>query len=84
MLIYGYLKNKSNDTRIDQVIAQNFTSLLVQTYPAHKQLADIITQKIKELGGTNFLPILGGSTIEIIKKTLGWKIARYIQHYLYK
>jgi len=84
LLIHGYLKNKSNNTRIDQVIAQNLTSLLVQTYPAHKQLANIIVHKIKELGGTNFLPILGGSTIEIIKKAFGWKIARRLQYYLYK
>ena len=49
-----------------------------------KQLANIIVHKIKELGGTSFLPILGGSTIEIIKKIFGWKIARHLQYYLYK
>lgn len=84
VLIHGYLKNQKNDIRIDNVIAQNLTLLLVLCYPLHTQLVNTIAHKINELGGTDYLPVLGGQTIEIIKKAFGWKTARLLQYYFYK
>ncbi|MEO8884770.1 MAG: glycosyltransferase family 2 protein [Mucilaginibacter sp.] len=84
LLIDEHLKKANNHDAINKVIAQNMAALLVQAYPAHKKLVKHITQKIKELGGTHYIPVLGGTTIEFIKKLFGWKTARLLQFYLYK
>ncbi|HTD40649.1 MAG TPA: glycosyltransferase family A protein [Mucilaginibacter sp.] len=84
MLIKDHLTKSKEDRRINKVTAANLKLLLMQVYPKYKMLAKSITEDIKQLGGTSFSPVLGGRTIEFIKKNFGWKTARLLQFYLYK
>ena len=79
-----HLTQFKKDERIDKVIAMNLMILLMRAYPEFKELSKTISESIKKLGGTNYVPVLGGRLIESIKNTFGWKIARRLQFYFYK
>jgi len=68
----------------DKTIARGLASLLVLTYPQYKKLSAEIFGKIEQLGGFEYLPVLGGGGMEFLKKTFGWKTARNIQYYYAK
>jgi hypothetical protein len=58
--------------------------LLTRAYPEYPVLSATISESIQKLGGTSYVPVLGGKLIEVIKNTLGWKTARRLQFYFYK
>lgn len=64
-----------------KTISRLLGSLLMLCYPQHLELSAQIVSDIRQLGGFNGLPVLGGRVIELIKHTLGWKAARNIQYY---
>jgi glycosyltransferase involved in cell wall biosynthesis len=72
------------DERVDKVIAINLMILLMRAYPEFKELSKTISESIRKLGGTTYVPILGGKLIEFIKSIFGWKTARRLQFYFYK
>jgi glycosyltransferase involved in cell wall biosynthesis len=69
-----------NDKRVDYVTAKGLMELLMITYPEYKKLSGDILLEIKRSGVAIGAPLLGGKTIEIIKKIFGWKVARILQY----
>jgi glycosyltransferase involved in cell wall biosynthesis len=80
LLIKQYLLNATDNIKAKKALAHSAIELAVSAYPADKKLAFEILKTIEELGGTNYVPVLGGRGIEMIKKTFGWKTARQLQH----
>jgi len=81
MLIREHLVKINDDKRINSIIADNLMALLMESYPKHNNLSVKIDEHIKKLGGTTYSPVLGGKTIESIKRTFGWRFARLLQNY---
>lgn len=72
------------DEMINKVICRSLMSLLVYTYPQHRQLSRQIMADIKKMGGPVYYPVLGGKTIMLFSKIFGWKTARRAQYYYSK
>jgi glycosyltransferase involved in cell wall biosynthesis len=79
-----HLLNASADGTAKKALAHSAMDLAVEAYLVDKKLSDEILKVIENLGGTNYIPQLGGKNIEFIKNILGWKAARTIQFYFAK
>jgi len=75
-----HLLNATADVTAKKALAHCAMDLAVSAYPTDRKLALEILKSIKNLGGTNYVPVLGGPVIELIKRVLGWKFARRIQY----
>ena len=53
----------------------------VTFYPQYSDLYTGSAKMIEQLGGTAYIPVIGGKNIEFVKKLFGWKIARIVQFY---
>lgn len=79
-LKYQYLKLKNNDVRVDKAFAKQYLDFAVHQYPQQKILSQLAMRKYLKIGQRATLPLLGGRTIEIIKKLFGWRVARIIKY----
>lgn len=75
-----HLLNVTDNIKAKKALAHSAIELAVSAYPADKKLTFEILETIEDLGGTNYIPVLGGRGIEMIKKIFGWKTARQLQH----
>jgi glycosyltransferase involved in cell wall biosynthesis len=76
MLKAAHLKHHSStDPRVNKVTARTLMELLMNCYPDNKQLSNQIINDIKDMGGTNYQPVIGGKVIELLKQLFGWKVA---------
>ncbi len=76
-----HLLNATTDVSAKKALAHSAMDLALETYLVDKELTDEILKVIENLGGTDYIPQLGGKNIEFIKKIFGWKTARIIQFY---
>jgi len=79
-LKYKYLKEKYNDEKLDKAFAKQYLDFAVHQYPQKKILSQLAMRKYLKIGQRAILPLLGGRTIEIIKKLFGWRVARIIKY----
>jgi len=79
-----HLLNATNSLTAKKALAHSAMDLAIQTYPAHKYLTVKLLTVITELGGTDYIPQMGGKYIDLIKTVFGWKLARRLQFYLHK
>lgn len=79
-----YLLNATKNPAAKKGLARCAKSLAMESYLIDKGLTNEILKTIKELGGTNYTPIMGGKRIEFIKKVFGWKAALNLQHFYSK
>jgi glycosyltransferase involved in cell wall biosynthesis len=76
-----HLQKKTNNPLVNKAIARLLMENIVMFYPAYKDLYTIANNLLKKLGGTDYVPILGGKQLELLKKLLGWKVARLLSYY---
>ncbi|MGZ3757425.1 MAG: glycosyltransferase family 2 protein [Mucilaginibacter sp.] len=81
-LKFRHIKARLNDPAMNAALARQFMEIIVLLYPQNKELSRAAEKRVKELGGSFYVPVLGGSAIERIKKTMGWKFARTLQYVL--
>ena len=74
------LLNAANNIKTKKALAHSAMELAVMAYPTDKKLTSEILKNIKNLGGTDYVPVLGGAGIELIKRVFGWKLARKLQY----
>lgn len=79
-----HLLNATNNIIAKKALAHSAMDLAIASFTVDKLLAEKILKVIKELGGTKSVPILGGKTIELIKKIFGWKAALTLKYYHHK
>ncbi len=79
-----YLLNSTNSKYANKAMASQYLIVAIDAWPRYKDITKQALTKVKQLGGTSYLPVLGGSLIEGIKRTLGWKIAKGFSYYLHK
>ena len=78
-----YLLAATDDPAAKISLMRSAMDIAVDAYLFDKKLTKKVISTVDELGGTNYLPVIGGKPLEIIKKLLGWKTAmRLKQIYL--
>lgn len=75
-----YILEKTDSEEAKRAIYCLFMNLAIKTFPGLPSIYHIVFDQMKELPLYRYSPILGGEVINIISNTLGWKIARRIQH----
>jgi len=73
-----HLKEKSDDPIVDTALAKLFMENAVTFYPQFKDLYRVAIKRVKELGGIDYVPAVGGKNIERIKKLFGWRSAKLL------
>ena len=81
-LKYSYVKKHSNVHFLNVAFAKQYFNFAVYNFPRHTILSKIAFKKYKKFKLKVNPPLLGGRIIELIKNTLGWKVARLIKYYL--
>jgi glycosyltransferase involved in cell wall biosynthesis len=76
-----HLQHQTTDLLVNKVIARLLMENIVLLYPVNKDLYATADNLLKKLGGTDYVPILGGKVSEFLKKIFGWKAVRLISHY---
>jgi len=75
-----HLLNATDDEIAKKALAHSAMEIAVDAWLVDKELTSEILKVIEDLGGTDYVPTLGGKRIELIKKIFGWKFARKLQH----
>jgi glycosyltransferase involved in cell wall biosynthesis len=75
-----YLLAATDTPLAKKALAHSAMELAVDSYSVDKDLYNEIMQEINCLGGTSYIPILGGPKIEMIKKLFGWKLALWLKN----
>jgi len=69
-----------HNDNLNKALGRSLASLLMITYPQHRQLSKQLLAEINEAGGLTYLPELGGPVIEWVKRNFGWQTARQLQY----
>ena len=76
-----YLFEKSNSKESKKAISTLYKWVAMESWPVFPDLTKEALQNSKRLGGSDFLPVLGGKVIELLKFTFGWKFAKWVSYY---
>jgi glycosyltransferase involved in cell wall biosynthesis len=74
----GYLLEKTQECEAKHALARLFMELAVTSYPQQVLVSKTALERVKQLGGTRYSPVLGGRLLETIKKVFGWRTARTV------
>ncbi|MGZ3753454.1 MAG: glycosyltransferase family 2 protein [Mucilaginibacter sp.] len=77
-LKYKHLKAKTDNPIINIAFAKVFMENAVTLYPEYKDLYKVADKWVKELGGIDYVPAIGGKNIELVKRIFGWKAAKLL------
>ncbi|WP_162558661.1 glycosyltransferase family 2 protein [Robertkochia solimangrovi] len=77
------LQHTSHQEKYRKAMALQYKRLAVNTYPQFKELSNRSIQKAKALGGSSYIPLLGGRFIETLNSLFGWKVARSARYHLH-
>ena len=80
-LKHKYLLQKGRHPLISKAVAAQYLRFAVYNYPAQKKLSAIALRRYKALDERVTIPVLGGRLIELVKKIVGWKAARFMRYY---
>ena len=64
--------------------ALQYKIIAINAYPKFKDIYKQAIESSKALGGSSYLPVLGGKLIEKIKNTFGWKSAKLCRQFLHQ
>lgn len=77
------LSTFSNDSAYKNAFAIQYKLIAIDSYPKYKDISKKALQLSQRISKTEYLPILGGKSIEFIKKYFGWKMAKLISHFIH-
>jgi glycosyltransferase involved in cell wall biosynthesis len=85
------LKSKANELNswsqteaYKNAFALQYKILAINAYPEFKALSIYAMDNVKALGGSVYVPVLGGKLIELSKKIFGWKFAKSFKLFLHQ
>ncbi|MGJ8548649.1 glycosyltransferase family 2 protein [Winogradskyella wichelsiae] len=76
-----YLFSKTESEASKRAIATQYKHVAIDAWPQYKNIFYEAIAKCEALGGSPYNPVLGGKVIEIIKRVLGWQIAKSVAFY---
>lgn len=77
---HNSMRRISSDPRIDEVIARAYKALAVKAYPAYRDISTIALERAAILGGSDYVPAIGGRVLETLKDIFGWKAAKWLSY----
>jgi glycosyltransferase involved in cell wall biosynthesis len=77
------LKDYANTDAYKKAFALQYQLIAINAYPKYKDISKTASNRVKALGGTTFLPVLGGKIIETIKYVFGWRAAKKVWYWLH-
>ncbi len=75
---------KTDTPRAKKALTRCYKERAVLAYPNYPKVTEAALARIQELGGTDYLPCLGGWRIELLNKFFGWKFARQASVYYHR
>ncbi|MEH6535208.1 MAG: glycosyltransferase family 2 protein [Psychroserpens sp.] len=67
-----------------KAMALQYKIIAINAYPEFKALSKQAIHLSKTFGGSNYLPVLGGKIIEIVKRKMGWRTAKLLSYWVHK
>ncbi len=77
-LITSHLLTATNDVRAKRAMARNYLECAYIAYPDFPDVSEAAFKRVEELGGTDYVPSVGGWKGRAIHNLFGWKMARTI------
>lgn len=65
-------------------MALQYKILAIDAYPNFKDVSKAALQVSDTLGGSSYLPVLGGRIIEAVKQIMGWRITKSLSYWIHK
>ena len=75
--------SRIDNERARRALTRCFMDYAVNAYPDYPEITQLALKRIYELGGTEYVPSLGGTTLHFIRDILGWRTARWAS-YIYR
>jgi len=75
---------KTSDPRAKQVLARAYMSRAFEAYPEFPEITIKCLEKVRELGGTKFVPPFGTRRGELMSSIFGWKAARKLSFFFHR
>lgn len=79
-----YLKIFSDSQSYKNAFTLQYKLLAINAYPQFRDVYKIAIQQSTTLGGSKYLPVLGGRIIESIKQVFGWRMAKQFSYWIHK
>ncbi len=79
-----HLLARTKDVRAQVAIKKQYMNLAVRAYPNFSRITGVCLQRVQALGGTDFVPQMGGVGVETLKALLSWKTTRFIQDWVWR
>ncbi len=73
------LSPQSDTSAYKSAMALQYKFIAINAYPQFKDISSAAMKISDSLGGSSYLPILGGRLIEFLKFTFGWKLAKSVK-----
>ncbi|MBS2098540.1 glycosyltransferase family 2 protein [Carboxylicivirga linearis] len=80
----SYLLDRDDSAEAQYAAATQYKHVAIEAWPNFKDISHKALGKCSELGGSTYVPVLGGRIIETVKKSFGWKTAKSLSFYLHK
>jgi glycosyltransferase involved in cell wall biosynthesis len=73
-----HILSHTDSARAKRALAGAYMNRAVFAYPEYPAITEAALHRVQELGGTDYLPALGGRQIEWVRRLFGWRVARRI------
>lgn len=77
----NYLFSKTESQQAKKAIASQYKWVAIEAWPMFPDITKEALKHSDKLGGSEYLPVLGGKMIEKIKFAFGWKFAKALSYY---
>lgn len=78
------LASLSHTEAYQKAMSLQYKFLAINAYPQFKDVSKAAIDISESLGGSDYVPVLGGRLIEFLKVTFGWKLAKFISFWMHK
>ena len=76
------LKSESHTLAYQNAMALQYKNLAIEAYPEYGDISKKALDRSKDFGASDYLPVLGGRMVELIKLTFGWKAAKQLKKWV--
>ena len=80
VLKHQHLLQRTQSQQAHKALAHQYMKIAVAAYPQYPSIAGEALCQVNRLGGTDFVPPLGGWRLQLLGRTFGWKFARWSSH----
>lgn len=81
---YDQLKRLKNTEAFRAAFSLQYKWIAINAYPEFMEISKSALRSCESLGGSDYVPVLGGKIIESIKSIFGWRIAKAFSVFIHK